>query len=319
MTSTYAAPLGIAPRPFGNNGVAYSSFPGEPQFGTPAGSSISGLPFPIGNGPGGQTGGIDGFAAGVLSANRVQNWPSNGFVAYHYVVVPNKNDRDSASRISRLGLGMLCFSRDMAQGVNKQRAFRKNSDTMVGSTAVNYGNTVGERSAEVFELTQLNEHLRVPEVSDNYESAAQVLHEFRFLGVILAEVAPATDHNFGGRPSSRVVNFVVRGKCRTFNFWPGAFPAHTELWLIVKKYQPKVGSGRLVWALQPYASLDKPRPTLDEICWIEGGKVKVGAAIYIGHTGQNIGDIAYDARRDVRTQSLYDTIGSPQIELFIRV
>jgi len=76
----------------------------------------------------------------------------------------------------------------------------------------------GERAVEMFELTQLNEHLRSKVdvgariagrdtyVSDMYSCASQVIEAFPMIGVIISEVAPSNDGNYGARDASRVRN-----------------------------------------------------------------------------------------------------------------
>lgn len=260
---------------------------------------------------------ISGFAPAQRTANRVYDWGTNGFVAHHFVVVPNRNDEASSIRLQNIGLGMLCFARDMNQTLSKQRKFR---DVLVGSdgsSIVNYGLSIGDSSVEVFELTQLNEHLRDQRVSRAFSSARDLVNEFRLLGVVLTEVAPSSDRDYGGRPSTRVINYVVRGRCKTFNFWPGMHSSGTELWLLVKKYKA-FPDEPMVWVFEPYASGERPRPTIADLSWTENGKTHIGAAIYVGQTGQNLSDIAYAVTSDVKRQRLYQTLMSPTIEMHIR-
>ena len=108
---SYSAPYGYAARPFQAGGT----FPGAPAFQTPGAlGSLGAMSFPVGSGPSGPTGaGIDGFAPGTQRPNRVQDWGTNGQVAYHLVVTPDRNSDKSVHRIKDIGIGMLCFGRDM--------------------------------------------------------------------------------------------------------------------------------------------------------------------------------------------------------------
>lgn len=318
MTS-YAAPLGIAATPFGSHGVPFQPFPGEPGFRTPAGNGGLSLPFPVTGAPRvPPAAAVGGFALAQRSANRVSDWGTNGFVAHHLVAVPNRNDEGSSIRLQNIGLSMLCFARDMNQTLSKQRKFRDVQVGSDGSSVVNYGPAVGDKSVEVFELSQLNDHLRDKRVSRAFATARDLVNEFRLLGVVLTEVAPSSDRDYGGRPSTRVINYVVRGRCKTFNFWPGMHSAGTELWLIVKKYKA-FPDEPMVWVFEPYASGDRPRPTLQDVSWVEDNVLHVGASVYVGQAGQNQSDIAYAATSDVKRQRLYDTVMSPTIEVHLRI
>lgn len=312
MTSSYAAPLNLAARPFQSGG----SFPGAPGFGAPGGSTaLQGLSFPVSNGsqPGGA--GINGFAPSVFRDNRVADWGTNGQVAYHLIVTPDKNNEISSTRLSEIGIGMLCFARDM-----KLDAFEHITDRQ---KKPNYGpGHRTERTVEAFELTSLNEYLHSEAkgkwVSDMFETAQQVKEAFPLLGVVLTEVAPANDGNYGNRPSTRVINFVVRGRCQTFNFWSGKRPAGTSVWLIIKKIRQQ--DNKLVWAFEPWprpGAVCSPTrndnyhdayPPVDEMCWEDDNKVMhVGEALFVGSLGHNVGDVSLDPNRLMWKQGLFKT------------
>lgn len=170
MANSYPAPLGIAARPFQPGGT----FPGAPSFATPnpvAQLGSTGFPVSLGPRPGGS--GIRGFAAGVFRPNRVVDW-TNGQVAYHYVVTPDQYHTEAQHRLANVGVGMLCFSRDMSLDVFNGPA---------GKTFKDFKPNFGpgertERTVEIFELTALNEYLRHEKkgqwVSDVFETARQV-------------------------------------------------------------------------------------------------------------------------------------------------
>lgn len=328
MSGSYSAPLGIAARPFQPGGT----FPGAPPFATPnPAGQLGSMGFPVTLGPSPGAAGISGFAPGVFRPNRSVDW-TNGQVAYHYVVTPDQNSVEAQHRLSNVGIGMLCFARDMSLAIF---GGDHKAASVVGKP--NYGpGQRTERTVEAFELTALNEYLRHEHqnkrISDIFTSARQVVEAFPMLGVVLTEVAPAHDSNYGSRPSTRVINFVVRGRCQTFNLWSGKRPAGTPAFLLVKKI-PHEGS--MVWALEPYPSAEAPalpekgvdyhsaRPPPEALTWIEkNGTVGVGEAIFVGTIGSNVGDIALDPHRELWKQGLFKTGNHtmpPTTEIFIRV
>lgn len=331
MTSTYSAPFNIGARPFKAGGT----FPGAPGFGGPSGiNSIPGLSFPIGNGPQPGGSGINGFAPSVFRDNRVVDWGTNGQVAYHLVVTPDRKSEISENRLREVGIGMLCFARDM-----KLDVFTGNVNSAMKPDYGPLGRT--ERTVEAFELTTLNEYLRMRDnsrgcISEILHSAQQVKEAFPFLGVVLTEVAPANDGNYGNRPSTRVINFVVRGRCNTFNFWSGKRPAGTAVWFIIKKIEFE---NRLVWAYVPYPRAGAPAaptkgydhcdnyPPPEEMCWEEKDEegnvsVRMGEAVFVGSMGNNVGDIALDPDRQMWKQGLFKTGNHtmpPTTEIFVRI
>lgn len=339
MSGSYSAPLGIAARPFQPGGT----FPGAPPFATPnpvAQLGSTGFPVSLGPQPGGS--GIRGFAAGVFRPNRVVDW-TNGQVAYHYVVTPDQKHDEAKHRLANVGIGMMCFARDMSLDIFNGPAGKG----LVGEAFKPYfgpGERT-ERTVEVFEITALNEFLRSQKgsgskscrISDAFETARQVIESFPLLGVVITEVAPANDSNYGSRPSTRVINFAVRGRCQTFNLWSGKRPAGTPAFLLVKKVQH---GESMVWAFEPYPSPEapslpergvdyhSPRPPPEALTWIEKGKngkpdtVGVGEAIFVGTMGHNVGDIALDPHRELWKQGLFKTGNHtmpPTTELFLRV
>ena len=174
--------------------------------------------------------------------------------------------------------------------------------------------------------------LHLPTFSNANFVLPQVIESFPLLGVILTEVAPANDSNYGSRPSTRVINFVARGRCQTFNMWSGKRPPGTPVWFMVKKIRYL---NRLVWAYVPYPSADAPtlptadmdyhsaRPPLEDMCWTEDdGSVGVGESVFIGSMGSNVGDVALDPHRELWKQGLFKTGNKcmpPTTELFVRI
>lgn len=343
--NSYAGPFGIA-RPFSAGG----SFPGAPAFGGPASvGSLGPLSFPVTDGPGGMAGSVGagvGSAAPLQRANRVQDWGTNGQVAYHVVCMPDRNekqDNKSIARLKELGLGMLCFARDM-----KLDAYDHPGDPLAAAgmkPSYNAGaNGTGERTAELFELTALNNYLRSPAangrlVSDIFATAAQVLEAFPMLGVVLTEVAPSNDTDYGQRHHTRVINFVVRGRCQAFNLWSGKRPAGTPVFFIVKKVPVAAGQDRYAWCFVPYPGAGQPDkpcwggkeyhaafPPPEELCWHETHRgvttAHVGAAMRVGIIGDNVGDVALDPQVELYKQGLFkgnNMVMPVTTELFVRI
>lgn len=132
------------------------------------------------------------------------------------------------------------------------------------------------------------------------------------------QVAPSNDYNYGRRVPTRVVNYVVRGRCRTFNLWPGMLQPATELWLVVKK-EKRSNESALVWQIIAYANQERPRPELEDLCWKEDGVVKVGAAVYVGRSGDNSGDVALTTHKELIQQDLFKAGMPPTTEVFFRI
>lgn len=313
---SYAAPLGLASRPFQGGGT----FPGAPAFATPAGAGLRSMGFPVSNGPGYGGGNVGGFASGATQPNRFigSTDVTNGQLAYHFVCKPSL-DGESDRRLSRLGLGALCFARVLNTGKSKYPA---------GT----------EKAIEVFELTQLNDHLkklkRTGKPDDEwYETADHVAEAFRLVGVIASEVAPANDGNSANRNLTRVINFAVRGRCRTFNLWAGAHPVGTPCFLIIKMAKNVEGSH--YWRLEPFPNKVPSKsgknphsayPELSDLMYdykdekMETSEQRVGIAVYVGKLGDNAGDVAINTDADLFNQGLFHSKGIPvTTELFIRV
>lgn len=312
---TYAAPYGLATRPFSSGG----SFPGAPGFSTPTpAGGLGALGFPVTNGPPSFQGGINGFSSAVQTGNRVSEWNTNGQNAYHYVVASNRNDDNSSKRIQSLGIGMLCFSRDMR------------NENFTGKVPKYGPGAVGERTVEVFELTDLNVYLGKLDGEMKLETARQVIDAFPMLGVVLTEVAPSNDTDWQRRAATRVINFVVRGRCQMFNLWSGARPAGSPLYLLVKKRL--VDNNKWKWCFEPYPCKedDEPHPSPRELCWMEPNPanptgppiVKVGEAIQVGTLGHNLGDVSMDPNVEMWRQGLFRVdpkMMPPTSEVFLRV
>jgi hypothetical protein len=226
------------------------------------------------------TGGIPGMS-GLLVNTNVR--PTSAFgtqsftsVMAHYVCISNPSPKDpqSVQNTRDLSLGMMVFARetDSYKNASKPNRVLPRYD----------GVSVGPNTAEFKELTQLNEYLLVH--SDDYDSAAAVLAEWRLMGVIKNETAP-TNAAYGQGRVSRVLNMVVSHRVSMLNYWVSCKVLPTQkLYLIVHKSdtQPKV-NGKQVWQVTPWSSPDAEYPPLtDELMTSKDGTP--GAVLYVGRS-----------------------------------
>jgi len=175
-------------------------------------------------------------------------------VMSHYVSISNPDPNDGASfqNCRDLGLGMLVFAREtdpvIVGNVNERRRVRARYD----------GVNVGPNTAELKELTMLNQYLK--NHSDDYPTAASVVAEWRLLGVVKAEAAP-TSAPYGAARISRVLNLVVSHRVSMLNYWVASRVLQTQkLYLIVNK-DP---SGKH-WQIEPWTSPNSDSPRLSDL------------------------------------------------------
>ena len=253
-----------------------------------------GLPFGIGGAPGGNTGlglpfttsgapastrGIDGLnnlaVNTVVRPNSYIGLNSFNSVMAHYVVIPNTNAVDDPQGISDardLGLSMLCFARDSA-AASSSRHHRP-------SYGVPTGGPTSKNTTEMKELTQLNAFLE--RNSHYYNTASEILAEWKLIGVIKTEAAPASLASqatpYGSASSSRIVNLVVGYRVACLNYWSTAEIYQTQrLFLIIKKTL----SG--VWQITPWTDPNKSAPTFADLSYRDkDGTIHVGEFIYVG-------------------------------------
>ena len=167
-----------------------------------------------------------------------------------------------------------------------------------------------------------------------------MIEAFPLIGVVLTEVAPSNDTDYGRRSATRVINFVVRGRCQTFNLWSGKRPAGTPVFMIVKKR--RLNDGKYSWVFEPYPGPGQPtswqqnspmdyhtaRPLPEDLCWVEkleSGEevIGVGEAVHIGTLGANVGDVALDPNTELYKQGLFIGANGHMMpattELFVRI
>jgi hypothetical protein len=188
----------------------------------------------------------------------------------------------SAECLKRLGEGMLCFARN-PQGTPR-RGKQQRLPLPAESTTV-----------ELMEVNQLNERLKHDSLKHCYDSAEQVLREWKLLGVIKSEVAPA--RSYGEDAMSRTLNLIVQGRVPTFNLWGGTVHAGSDLYFLVRKRARKAGE-EPVWTITPWCSRNGERPSLrlllNEKSGVKGSKHEfdgtLGEWLYVGKAGESILD-----------------------------
>ena len=123
------------------------------------------------------------------------------------------------------------------------------------------------------ELTQLNEYLE--QNSGDYDTADEIVAEWRLMGVIKNEAAP-TSAQYGTARVSRIVNLVVSHRVSVLNYWARSRILQTQkLYLVIKR-----DDATEKWKITPWTSPNFDYPPLSEITY-DGGK-RVGTAVYVG-------------------------------------
>lgn len=181
-------------------------------------------------------------------------------VAAHYISVPDmRAGPNQAGNPSKLDVGMLLFARDLS---------KKNS-TVPNPT---YGVTIGANTCEFIELSQLNSFLE--EASDSYKCAADIIAEWRLMGVLKNSAAPTNmSTGYGNAPKSRIINLIVSHRVSMLNYWSGLKILESQkLYLIVRKENDK-------WVVVPWSSSNLSYPSLKDIISKQG---IMGAVIYVG-------------------------------------
>lgn len=248
-----------------------SGIPFSPS-GAPGGSYNIGLPFGTSGTPSAAST-IPGL--GQLAINGAVR-PTNAFgtqnftsVMSHYVSIsnPDGNDPSSPQNCRDLGLGMLVFVREtdaaLVGNANERRRVRARYD----------GVNVGPNTAEMKELTMLNEYLKVH--SADYPTPAAVMAEWRLLGVVKAEAAP-TSAAYGSGRVSRVLNLVVSHRVSVLNYWVASRVLQSQkLYLVVNK-DP---TGKH-WQVEPWTSPNADAPRLSDLLHKDSGTI--GEWYYVG-------------------------------------
>ena len=158
---------------------------------------------------------------------------TNEVIPRHVRMCPDLHPPDhaeSVNAIRTLGVGMLLFAR-------KHFAYmtfaRNNGDSVKSTYKQTSFVTEDGTSTQYFEWTQMAKWLA--NHSSMYESAEDVLEEWKFAGGLKNEVTPNTQSTYGKRPHTRLVNTTVRGPFTTFNVWAERLNPGQSLYFIVVK------------------------------------------------------------------------------------
>ena len=205
----------------------------------------------------------------VIGLNSFSTIPS------HYNTLVDNSDDQSKNDVREISLGQLLFARNHRKA--KKRA---------GTPGPMYSQHVGANNVEFKELLQLNRYLMT--AKDLYETAADVVAEWRMLGVLKNEVAPNANIPYGTAPRSRTVNLIVGHRVSVLDYWTGfALTASMPVYLIVKYYDKGTNGG--YWQIEPYANPDEPYPPLEKLTFTKRGAPMVGEVIRVGITSESRG------------------------------
>jgi len=220
--------------------------------GAPQGTSSLNLPFGTSGEPAGANNLAVNFAVDTIARpNSYIGLNSFVSVASHYVTIGNTNTADDSSSVSdcrELGVGQLVFARDR-KGI-------KNSNPQP-QYSVPLGNEKSRNTVELKELTQLNQYLKAH--SERYAKASEIVSEWKLLGVIKTEAAPATG-DYGRAAVSRIVNLITSHRVSVLNYWAKSRIIQTQnLYLIVNK------NAMGHWQIVPWTSPNHAYPPISQI------------------------------------------------------
>lgn len=245
---------------------------GQPA-GTPAPPSNPNFSFPVRGTPSG-SGNVSVGPYSISAQHKTNTLGADGgfdAVAVHYLTVVDAYDPQSEVDARALATGNICFARS-----NEFRSRRHMQPT-------SYGVTLGPASVELREVTQLNNLLR--SVSETlYTSAAQVLAEFRMVGVIRNETTPYSVTRSLDKPATRILNFVASHYTTCTNMWTGhTILSGQNLYLIVRKNTDHKHYEIVGWTSPnrsaPALADLEPKPRDDSVIGDLGVAVFVGKAV----------------------------------------
>ena len=230
-----------------------SNAPGFPGAG---GAGVVRLPFPQTAGPGAglSTVAVPGLGAisGLQRPNRSVGLglPSFTSIPHHVVTKTDASDPESVPDAKDIGVAQLLFARNDKRAKRKRGAMPRYAP----STATN---------AEFKELTQLNRHLE--ENRALYSSAAEVMAEWHYLGVVKNEVAPNSNAGYRGAPASRMLNLIVGHRVQVLDYWAGlALSPSCPLYLVIRGVP---GTRGFHYQFVPWSNPDSPMPTLADVTY----------------------------------------------------
>lgn len=245
MLTSQRAPYGAGASAFGVGSGA-----GAVPFGAPAPAGGLSLPFSVTSGPSGK-GNLPSLdlpfpVSGFYAGQATPGLSANSTVPHHYLASVNKMDKDSRVRLADLHEGMIVFARNPNGAPAKGRGVGQRLDHPESANSV-----------EMLEVNQLNEWLA--DKTDTYQSADDILREWRLLGVVKVEVAPKASSSLERREaSSRILNVIVNGRVPALNIF-GRVQAGDALYFTVKK-ETVSGYAGPRWVVRPHVARGGARP-----------------------------------------------------------
>jgi hypothetical protein len=287
---------GVPAASFGFNSNAYStslSLPFSNTVGAPgAPTALSAPGVPMSN---------------VALSNNYIGMPSFETIPAHYVTLVDRNEingNGNGLNNGQLNVGMLLFARSRVNIQNNSKFMPKYSIDEKATSTTN----------EFFELIQLNNYLakmavnHPTEYKNEFKSAADVLKQFKFIGVFKNSASPTNQWtSFGGAPSSRTINVIVGFRVAVLDYWTGIkLLSGTKIYLVCKKVKVMVGTKtELAYQFLPFCDIDGPTPGLTTNGLLgEGGDI--GQAVYVGRVFE---DRMFDSPTKLNTNnSLLDSL-----------
>lgn len=169
-----------------------------------------------------------GSADFVNTDGRDMGLRANEVVTKHFVMCPDLTPAEnaaSAEAIKAIGVGMLLFAR---KHFAVESGFRRNGSFQQTASIMQSGD-----QTQFFEWTQLARWLA--NHSARYNTAQEVLEEWKFVGGLKNEVVANTTATYGRRPHTRLMNACVRGPFTAFNIWNDKLISGQSLYFIAKK------------------------------------------------------------------------------------
>ena len=176
-------------------------------------------------------------------------------------------------------------------------------------------------SATFVQVTDLNRWLYT--TRQPYKTAAELLNEWKFAGVLLTEVGANSTTPMHQRPYSRVLNLAVAGRAKLINLWGAMITETTPLYFIVKKKNvtDRDDVKRNVWQVIPWADKIKRHPTLADLRYTDDhGHDQYGESVYVGFASQAASSHAVNV--SYSTENVIDIFkegGFSDLEAYLRV
>lgn len=193
---------------------------------------------------------------------------------------------DSIRDASHIGYGQMLFARNVDGTPPKARS-RFNNGSVVA---------LSPQATQFMNVGQLNKWLaRQP---GRYESASQVLNEWRLAGSLKNEVAP--NQNGYAKSNTRMVNLIVGHRVATLNIWARRLQEGQQLYFALhedttgddsnKRQQLTQGVGTptrpKIWRFDAWSSSSQTRPSLKTL---KPDKAEaMGKAVFVGTVSKSV-------------------------------